>query len=600
MARKSKLDSVLGVFVTDTVVDAVLLRKVGDRVQIVNRLARPRSRFGDRISDLTTVLPGLKDSSEADFTLEIGDGTSGSDPSSLFLSSEFGGLGARTMTETAEKPVTGRQSAPITLQLKDILAECANLGYTSPHVCFCVGSSDVMYQEVGLVRDERSRSAMETKSNTKERTKRLSGAQRRQLLSDVSKEVQVPFDRNRVAFVRMASKNERERYLAVIPRVPDSIAPALTEINSSKSSISAVADIVDTEVTLYHALAKMHAPEEGTARQAVIRVGSEDTLVLFMKDGELVEFERIRSLTSYDPAETVCSRILLKQDEHKFGEIDNLLVVAEERRDDSVTAFAEYFPGAEVEWLQNVLSEHKISMPEEDELHLKASSIPAIGVGLRYLEQWDRADRHAYINLIPRKLVRRKGKKEKIAWHTIAMMVALFGIAFYFSWTFMAQQQQISQRETELALNPPEFPEEDPVVLKMKVDSLNAAYAAYTRALNVLDSLLVGSDKWTRAVGKMTESTGNIGRVWLRGWTPMNRNTVRLEGNALSRSRIAQLAQQWNGSIEQLNFADIQDVRVYTFTMMIPIREDMPPVAEFLRETALDDDNTTVDQVSTQ
>ena len=78
MARKNKHDSVLGVFVTDTVVDAVLMKRSGDKIHIVNRFGRPRSRLGDRISDLATVLPGLKDSSEADFTLEIGDGASAS------------------------------------------------------------------------------------------------------------------------------------------------------------------------------------------------------------------------------------------------------------------------------------------------------------------------------------------------------------------------------------------------------------------------------------------------------------------------------------------------------------------------------------------
>jgi hypothetical protein len=125
----------------------------------------------------------------------------------------------------------------------------------------------------------------------------------------------------------------------------------------------------------------------------------------------------------------------------------------------------------------------------------------------------------------------------------------------------------------------------------MKVDSLNQAYIAYTQALHVLDSLLVGSNKWTRAVGSMTESTGSIGGIWLRSWTPLTGNRISVEGNALSRSRIARLAQQWNGSIEMLNFADIQKVRVYSFKMSIPMAVEMPPVALYLRDTALTDES---------
>ena len=124
----------------------------------------------------------------------------------------------------------------------------------------------------------------------------------------------------------------------------------------------------------------------------------------------------------------------------------------------------------------------------------------------------------------------------------------------------------------------------------MKVDSLNAAYLSYTSALHVLDSLLVGSDRWTRALGSMTESTGSVGRIWLKSWTPIAGERVSIQGNALSRSRIARLAQQWNGSIEMLNFADIQKIRVYSFAMNIPVPSEMPPVALQLRETALERD----------
>ncbi len=591
MARKRKFDSVLGVFVTDALVDSVLMQRTESRIRVINRFGRPRSRIGDRISDLATVLPGLKDSSEADFTLEVGDGTTGSDPSSLFLSSEFGAVASAS--DVKEKQTIGRQTTPITTQLKDILAECANLGHDSLHISFCLGSADVAYVELSPPKHEPTAvtNLLNLKKKTEDKDDRsgpVRGLLRKHLVDNLEEQGVGLFDKKRVAFVPMTRKSGRDRYLAVVPRVPDSISPTLKELNSGRSTLSAVADIVDAELPLYLSLAQQHADATNSRNVAVIRVGAEDTMLLFVRGRKLAEFERIRSLTSYDPSETVCSRVLLKQDESKFGELDLVLVVSEERRDDAKNVFQEYFPSARVEWLQDVLAGKNLSMPSEEDVHLKSTSIPAIGIGLRWMEEWDRKGIGTRINLIPKRLVRRKKSNEKVAWHTYAMLGVLFACAFFYSWKFMTNQQEIDQLQRELAVNPPVFPDEDPAVLKMRVDSLNNAYQAYTRALGILDSLLVGSDKWTRSLAKMTESTRSIGSVWLKGWTPTSGASVRLEGNALSRSRIARLAQEWNGSIESLNFADIGGVRVYTFTMHVPIQDEMPPVAIHLRETALE------------
>ena len=598
MARKSKYDLVLGVFVTDTVVDAVLMRRGDGRVHISNRFARPRSRMGDRISDLTAVLPGLKSNSESDFTLEIGDGINGSDPSSLFLSSEFGGVGnvgSMTAAEAAEKPATARQTSPITTQLKDILAECANMGHKSPHISFCLGSTDVTYKQITPAKSEEQgvklpfldRGKADENGVTKHR---ISNLKKRQLVNHLVSQGVGLFDKKRVAFLPMTPMNGRERYLAILPRTPDSITPTLNELNSSKSKLSAVVDIVDTEVSLFLSMARKHSEKTKHRRVGVIRVGADDTMVLFIREGELAELERIRSLTSYDPVETICSRVLLKQDECQFGEFDNVLVVSEDHRDAARRTYEEYFPGASIEWLESTLAEHSVSMPSEGEVNLKSTSTPAIGVGLRWMHHWDTEDDREAINLIPKRLIKRKKPSGRVAWHTYAIMAAIFGIALFYSWRYMSQEQEIDRLQRELAVNPPQFPDEDPAVLKMRVDSLNAAYMSYTRALHVLDSLLVGSDRWTRGVANMTESTGSIGRIWLKSWTPVAGNMINLEGNALSRTRVARLAQEWKGSIEKLNFADIQKLRVYTFSMKVPLAAEMPPVALKLRQLALEEE----------
>jgi len=317
-------------------------------------------------------------------------------------------------------------------------------------------------------------------------------------------------------------------------------------------------------------------------------VSAADTTVLFLKDGVLDKYEHLRSLTSYDSIDTVCSRVVLKQDELRIGTIDELLVSTEHQGSSAIEAFASFFPNSDVYDLKDALEDFKLVGPKVAEL--KANSVPATAVALRLLQGWDRESKDVgFINLLDKK---RRGTSTRqngaYAWHTMFLLVAIFGTALYFTWTFMSNQELIDVRNEEIKLNPPQFPTEDAALLSFRVDSLQRVYQNHNRAMFVLDSLLTGSDKWSSTLDNFTHSTRSIGRIWFKAWTPQQ-GSIRLEGNALARNRIASLAQEWNGSIEKLNFAEIQGLRIYSFIMSIPIQSKLPSVVAHLRQTSLEE-----------
>jgi len=170
----------------------------------------------------------------------------------------------------------------------------------------------------------------------------------------------------------------------------------------------------------------------------------------------------------------------------------------------------------------------------------------------------------------------------------MVVLLMIFGSTIYYTWTYMTNQDVIDIRNEEIRLNPPEFPTENPVVLAARVDSLQRVYQNHNRALLVLDSLLTGSDKWSSTLDQLSQSTQSIQRIWFKAMTPQG-GSIRLEGNALARNRIASMAQQWNGSIEKLNFAEIQGMRVYSFIMSVPIETKLPEVVIYLRKNSLDE-----------
>ncbi|WP_243663627.1 hypothetical protein [Rhodothermus marinus] len=84
-------------------------------------------------------------------------------------------------------------------------------------------------------------------------------------------------------------------------------------------------------------------------------MGSDDTLVLFVQGETLQHAESLRSLTVHDTPETVCSRILLLQDEYGIGEVSHVFLVGEQGETEIQRSLEVFFPNARVENLRYYL-----------------------------------------------------------------------------------------------------------------------------------------------------------------------------------------------------------------------------------------------------
>jgi hypothetical protein len=310
--------------------------------------------------------------------------------------------------------------------------------------------------------------------------------------------------------------------------------------------------------------------------------------MLFFEGRDLLRFERLRALTAYDSPETICSRVLLQQDEWKIGEIQHLLVLSEARGEQLLTVFRRYYADAAVEMVQDAVMGLGLNLAREVEA-LSPGSIPALIVGLRVLQDWDRDDPEMAFQLLPKKL-RRDQKKFAIAWHTVLMMASLVVLAFSFSWRYTARQAEIERQREEARQNPITLAVDNPALLKMRVDSLKAAHAKYTQALSTIDSLLIGSDKWTRLHERLTRSTRDIGGIWLTSVAPMGAGSVRIKGTASTRTGVAQFVRRHQGSVEKATSLDIKhesrEITVYDFAAVVPVPNETPRVALYLQEVA--------------
>ena len=144
--------------------------------------------------------------------------------------------------------------------------------------------------------------------------------------------------------------------------------------------------------------------EEGQST-ALVRVGSDDTLLVFFAGNRLQHVERMRSVTAYDPPETICSRVMLQQDEQKIGDLDTVLLVADSRGRELIESFRDYYPNAVVEHLQKIFEDEGREDPIFED-HLGGALLTALTTSLRLTQNWDTAG-VPLVNLMPKRLKRR-------------------------------------------------------------------------------------------------------------------------------------------------------------------------------------------------
>ena len=550
----------LGVHVGPDVIDAVLVQRRGDAYEPIQRFTRPRARDAapQSAEQMATALPGLSSSEDSDYTLEVGGQWSGA------------AAPAGAQGDGASVGALAEGGQPFAPALKEILGECAAAGYRDLPVAFCLTSPDVHYVEVAGVVPDGADDA---------KPKRGSKSQAKSRVAEQVRQRAPGADPARTAVVPLAGAGP-DRVLAVAVDADDPVTSTLTALAAQPDGAPARSHL-DAEATVLAGLVGLaHASAE--ERTVVVRVGTDDTLVVFLEGPRLAGVERVRSLSAYDLPDTIASRVLLQLDARKFGEPDTVYVASTGRSEALLASIAGFFPSAAVEPLHDAVHGLGVEVPR-DEGAYRAGALVAAAAAARELSDWEVVPD---LHLLPAKLQKRRRKAGANLFTMIAgaLVLAVLAVGVV---RYLAADAEIDRLEEDLRANPPVLPSEDPDRLQARVDSLERAFTTYTRALDVLDSLLIGSDQWTRTMRTVTRSTISTGDTWLLDWEPEG-GQVRLTGESLSRPQVVELTRRLDGVIESLQYTDIGPRRVYQFVMVTPLDVGVPEVAMFLREIAED------------
>ncbi|MEM1128765.1 MAG: hypothetical protein AAGI71_19130 [Bacteroidota bacterium] len=565
-------EHVLGVMATSRTLEAVLLKSTPDGPTVARRFSRQRTgRFGGgSVGDLPSAA-AIPETAEAgmsggDFTLQIGNGGGGSG-SDLFLGSEFGSLGQGGGDEAFRA-----ESESFALELGDLLAECQEAGFGTPTFVICLGTNEINTLEMRLPQEADSKGAKEAGDDgASKATRELPDEST--LLKAFKEQARGSFDEKTVTFVPLTPAEDGGlRCLALYPKEHNAASTTIQSMRKDRQTLPG-RRIANSEPTLYMGMARAL---EATGTTLVVRAGEEDTLVLFMDGQQLSHYEVLRSLTTYDAAETICSRVLLLQDEYSIGEVEHVLVLSGEREEELSQSFEMFFPGAQVASMRSLLPGADDDIPEGD-----SGSTPATIAALSILRNSGFEGHFPSTNLLEMTL-RGRGWQLPFTWPVLTLYALIFFTVFFFVGRFVSIQSEISSVETELAKYPPERLSANADALQGRIDSLQSIYLGYTGATRVLDSLLVGSDGWTRGLEGLVNNTAGVSGIWVESWQPAG-GSLLLQGQAISRDRVVQMAERLDGDIETLTFNEIRTWPVYAFQMRVPQTRELPEAVTYVR-----------------
>ncbi len=468
--------------------------------------------------------------------------------------------------------------------LEGIRQRCAEQGYEDPDIAFCAPYSEIEQVELHVP-------STVSLSPTTESEETFSPDTLTALLEVLEDQYAGEVDAGRVGFLPMSKGKEGEdRVLALISHPRGSVPATIAALPDPGLLGSSPATLLETEASIYFAWARSVLgpslqPEE---KSLVVRVGTEDTLLLFMEGAGVQQVDTLPSLTVEDPADTICSRVLLYQDEYGMGDVQHILLVGEDQGSELVEGFEPYFSKTNIHRLWNQL-------PYRSEYSDSGLYEAAIGAAVRVLDPPGTPFDSPPLNLMGSEKQRAFGVPAIAGWEAPVLLVILVVSGLGLGWYGVHNDREIRQKRAELRSLEQQVERTDRAALKTKVDSLQAIVDRGSRGQGVIEDLLRGSNKWSRGLARVAAHVSAVGGLSVREWQPRSVTEVQVNGYATTRPRIVELARGLDAEIAGITFTDIRDRSLYGFSLTVPLDTSTPKAVSYWRteqETLAASDST--------
>jgi Tfp pilus assembly protein PilN len=298
----------------------------------------------------------------------------------------------------------------------------------------------------------------------------------------------------------------------------------------------------------------------------VVYVGVEYTRLIFMRGDHFYQFAPIigEGYDSPNLQNTVYSRLLLEQDNLAIPRIHRIILAGQCRRIGFREFLAQQLPDQEIDYL--LAPNLDTSMLSAEDQEMISEFAVAIGTAWRVLEPTHK--RFYGINLLPAEV--REGQRVfKLAWHGYALLALLFLGTLFFTTQVAQKNKQIRELREQLTLK--ESQRAENLTLSNSIMALEEQLGRFRTSLALYDSLVPGSERWSRTLTQLSHGVEDLNSIWLTDLNGNQEGAVNMNGYAVYRTRIPRLSTLFeNALLQEVTVQQIREQTVYRYRIDVP------------------------------
>ena len=298
----------------------------------------------------------------------------------------------------------------------------------------------------------------------------------------------------------------------------------------------------------------------------IIYVGVEFTRLIFMRGMQFYQFAPILG-EGYDAPNlqnTVYSRLLLEQDNLAIPRISRIILAGECRRVGFKDFLTQQLPDQDIDYLLAPQLDSS-PLPADQQEAISEFAVP-IGAAWKVL---DPSNPRIYnINLLPA-TVREGQRVFKLAWHGYLFMLLLFFSALFFTWQIGKMAEEITLQRELLERKEVQIAENQTIM--NSIQALQEELGRYQASLALYDTLVPGSDRWSKVFTQLSHGVEDLNSIWLTEFQTANTGILTMNGFTVYRTRIPRLSTLFDNSLlKEVAVQEIREQTVYKYTIEVP------------------------------
>ncbi|MBD3615709.1 MAG: hypothetical protein HUJ22_03980 [Gracilimonas sp.] len=322
-------------------------------------------------------------------------------------------------------------------------------------------------------------------------------------------------------------------------------------------------DILPDELLLLGLIRANYDLDENSIT-GVVQFGESKSRVLFLRGNQLwiVSPIIVEDIKNQRFLNTVFSKILFQLDTGEVPNLDRLIICNNSLGDEAVEFFEERFQDVDV-------AEFNFSDDLFESENVNESSIPAFttAIGAAWAASGFKSDVFPKISFLPSYVTDRQ-KIFKLQWHGFLLLLFILLTPIVANHFYTQYASEIDRLNSDVSTLNAQIRSLEPTV--QRYNEVSAELSQIQAQLTLLGELNQGTLRWSTNLDLLNRGFNDVNSVWITSMSPAQGQNMELNGYAMYRNRIPQLADIFdNATLLNVRSNDIREEEVYQFEYVV-------------------------------